>query len=164
MADERYDRTTQDVGNIVALEHVNVKIPDQQQATLFYVTGLGLTRDPYLMTGLENMWVNAGRNQIHLLHNAKAQVVRGHIGLVLPERASLLKRLASVKERLAGTHFAFTEHEGYVEAICPWGNRIRCYEPDLQRFGRIVLGIPYVEFNVPLGNADGIARFYKQAI
>ena len=38
-----YDRRTQDVGNIVALEHVNVKIPDQQQATLFYVSGLGLT-------------------------------------------------------------------------------------------------------------------------
>ena len=33
MADDRYDRTTQDVGNIVALEHVNVKIPDQQLAT-----------------------------------------------------------------------------------------------------------------------------------
>jgi hypothetical protein len=42
----------------VALEHVNVWIPDQQIATLFYVTGLGLTRDPYLMPGLENMWIN----------------------------------------------------------------------------------------------------------
>jgi hypothetical protein len=51
MADETYDRTTQDVGNIVALEHVNVTIPDQQLATLFYVVGLGLTRDPYLMPG-----------------------------------------------------------------------------------------------------------------
>ena len=66
MADNRYDRTTQDVGNIVALEHVNVKIPDQQLATLFYVVGLGLTRDPYLMIGLENMWVNVGQQQFHL--------------------------------------------------------------------------------------------------
>ena len=66
VAGDTYDRTTQDVGNIVALEHVNVKVPDQQIATLFYVVGLGLTRDPYLMTGLENMWINMGQQQFHL--------------------------------------------------------------------------------------------------
>ena len=38
--------TEEDVGNIVLLEHVNVQIPDQALATLFYVMGLGLTRDP----------------------------------------------------------------------------------------------------------------------
>ena len=36
MADEKFDRTTQDVGNIVALEHVNVRIPSQALATAFY--------------------------------------------------------------------------------------------------------------------------------
>jgi hypothetical protein len=41
MADQKHDRTTQDVGNIVALEHVNVKVPDQLLATLFYVVGPG---------------------------------------------------------------------------------------------------------------------------
>src|SRR4030095_14694952 len=84
MAEDRYDRTTQDVGNIVALEHVNVKIPDQQLATLFYVVGLGLTRDPYLMTGLENMWINIGQQQFHLPTGAP-QVVRGDVGLVIAD-------------------------------------------------------------------------------
>jgi hypothetical protein len=56
--EQKYDRSAEDLGNIVALEHVNVTVPDQQLATLFYVTGLGLTRDPYLMTGTKNMWVN----------------------------------------------------------------------------------------------------------
>ena len=65
-----------DLGNIVALEHVNVAVPDQQLATLFYVTGLGLTRDPYLMTGTKNMWVNVGRSQFHL-PGGKPQVVEG---------------------------------------------------------------------------------------
>jgi len=55
MTGESHDRSSQDVGNIVALEHVNVRVPDQQLATLFYVVGLGLTRDPYLMPGLDNM-------------------------------------------------------------------------------------------------------------
>jgi len=42
----QYDRAAQTVGNIVHLEHFNVVIPDQRLATLFYVVGLGGTRDP----------------------------------------------------------------------------------------------------------------------
>ena len=37
-----FDRTTQDVGNMLALEHVNVTVPDQEVAALFYV-GAGET-------------------------------------------------------------------------------------------------------------------------
>ena len=33
----------EDVGNIVSLEHVNVRIDDQSLATLFYIVGLGLS-------------------------------------------------------------------------------------------------------------------------
>ena len=157
-----YDRSAEDRGNVVGLEHVNVTVPDQQLATLFYNTGLGLTRDPYIMTGLGNMWMNVGRSQFHLPTTQKPQVLRGHTGLVLPDRAALLKRLATVKEQLAHTKFKFTEHEAYVEATCPWGNRIRCHAPDEQRFGRIQLGMPYVEFEVPAGVASGITDFYRQ--
>lgn len=160
----KLDRAAEDLGNVVALEHVNVTVPDQQLATLFYITGLGLTRDPYIMTGLENMWMNVGRSQFHLPTQSKAQVVRGHTGLVLPDRAALLRRLAGVKAPLAQTQFGFTEHAAYVEAICPWGNRIRCHAPDEQRFGRIQLGMPYVEFDVPPGAAPGIAEFYRQVL
>ena len=63
---ETYDRTRGDTGNIVALEHVNVTIPDQRPATAFYIAGMGFTRDPYVQVGLDNMWVNIGRNQLHL--------------------------------------------------------------------------------------------------
>jgi hypothetical protein len=154
-----YDRTAEDLGNIVHLEHVNVTIPDQQCATLFYVTGLGLTRDPYLMTGTTNMWVNVGRSQFHL-PRGNPQVLRGHIGLVLPEREALVQRLATVRQHLIGTRFTFSEHSLYVEATCPWGNRIRCYEPQ-ERFGRVQLGMPYVEFEVNAGMADRIAHFYR---
>ncbi len=41
-----YDRSAEDIGNIVALEHVNLGVADQRTATLFYMSGLGLTRDP----------------------------------------------------------------------------------------------------------------------
>jgi len=160
---QRYDRTVEDLGNIVALEHVNVQIPDQVTSTLFYVAGLGLTRDPYIMTSVENMWINVGRSQFHL-PTGEPQVLRGHVGIVMPDRAALLGRLAKVEKRLDGTHFGFREFNDYVEVVSPWGNRLRCYEPDAPRFGRITLGMPYVEFEVPRGTADGIVRFYRQIL
>src|SRR5256886_9717564 len=156
-----FDRAAEDLGNAIHLEHVNVQVPDQRPATLFYVAGLGLTRDPYIMVSDTNMWVNVGRSQFHL-PSGEAQVLRGHTGLVISGRDALLARLASVAKKLEGTKFAFREHNDYVEATCPWGNRVRCYEPDAARFGRITLGIPYVEFEVPVGTAQGICAFYPE--
>jgi hypothetical protein len=158
---QKFDRAAEDLGNSIHLEHVNVRVPDQHLATLFYVTGLGLTRDPYLMTSDDNMWVNVGRSQFHL-PSGKAQVLRGHIGLVISGRRALLDRLASIAHKLRGTAFAFREHDDHVEATCPWGNRLRCFEPDAARFGRITLGIPYVEFEVPAGTANAICEFYPK--
>jgi hypothetical protein len=160
--ESKFDRAAEDLGNVVALEHVNVTVPDQQVATVFYVTGLGLTRDPFLMTGTQNMWINVGRCQFHLPGN-KAQVLRGHVGVVMPDREALVRRLTKVRKYLGDTRFALEEHENFVDTTCPWGNRVRCYEPS-QRFGPITLGIPYVEFDVPTGSADGIVRFYREII
>ena len=47
-----FDRTTQDVGNIVEFGHVNTRVPDQRLATLFYVTGLGLTSARWQVLGM----------------------------------------------------------------------------------------------------------------
>jgi catechol 2,3-dioxygenase-like lactoylglutathione lyase family enzyme len=154
------DRARHDVGDIVALEHVNVRVPDQQLATVFYVTALGLTRDPYLMVGTDNMWINAGRQQFHL-PTARPQVLRGVIGLVVPDLAALATRLGRVKDRLAGTAFSFSVDDTHVLVTCPWGNRIRCHAPG-REFAETVLGMPYVEFPVAPGHAAVIARFYER--
>jgi hypothetical protein len=156
-----FDRAAEDLGNSIHLEHVNVRIPDQRLATLFYAAGLGLTRDPVMMVGDRNMWINVGRSQFHL-PTGDPQVLRGTTGLVISGRAALVDRLGAVRERLKGTRFGFAEQNDYVEATCPWGNRVRCYEPDADRFGRITLGIPYVEFDVPLGTAPAICAFYPE--
>ena len=163
MQQKTFDRAAEDLGNSVHLEHVNVTIPDQRIAALFYGAGLGLTRDPFMMVADTNMWMNVGRSQFHL-PRGEPQVLRGHTGLVVPGRQTLLNRLTNMRKRLDGTKFDFSEHNDYVEAMCPWGNRYRCYEPDPARFGRIQLGIPYVEFDVPVGTAKGIANFYRQMI
>jgi hypothetical protein len=158
-----FDRAAEDLGNSIHLEHVNVQIPDQRLAMLFYVSGLGLTRDPYLMVHDSNMWINVGRSQFHL-PTGTTQVLRGHTGIVNPGREALLHRLASVRGKLSGTRFNFSEANDHVEAMCPWGNRYRIYEPDAQRFGRITLGFPYVEFDVPADSAPGIAAFYRAMV
>ncbi len=157
-----YDRTTEDVGNIVKLEHVNVTLPDQRLGTLFYVSGLGLTRDPYMMVELDNMWINIGRNQMHL-PTGEPQCLRGTIGLVLPDLAQLKERLERVQPALAGTEFRFADRGAFMDITCPWGNRFRCHTPAAE-FGDIDLGMPYVEFDVPASSAQRIARFYCEII
>ena len=157
-----YDRARQDLRNIVLLEHVNVTVPDQRPATIFYLSGLGLTRDPYLMAGIENMWVNVGRSQFHLPARGP-QVLRGHVGIVLPDLGALEERLAKVAPLLAETRFAWEARDGVVEATCPWGNRYRCHAPSPE-FGDTDLAIAYVAFDVPAGTARGIARFYREIL
>ena len=157
-----YDRSLEDCGNVIALEHVNLRVPDQRLATLFYVSGLGLTRDPYLVTGVTNMWINCGRTQFHL-PTGDPQRLRGRVELVMPDRDGLLRRLEGVREPLAATAFAFEAADGHVDATCPWGNRLRCHEP-AERFGRTALGIARVVLDVPPGAAGGIARFYREVL
>jgi len=158
---QTYDRRRQDVGNILALEHVNVWVPDQRTATAFYVTGLGLTRDPYVMVGTENMWINVGAQQFHLPTN-KPQVLRGVVGLVLQHFDALPAQLESVRDELAGTQFAWSVEDKHVAVTSPWGNRLRCYAPG--PWGDLTLGMVYVEFPVAAGAADGIARFYRSVM
>lgn len=157
-----YDRSADDVGNIIALEHVNLAIPDQRLALLFYVAGLGFTRDPYMMVDDDNMWINLGSQQFHLPTSGQ-HVLRGHIGLIVPDLNALRARLNAVRPKLASTHFNFSEQNGYLAVNCPWGNRLHCFAPS-PRFGDMTLGMPYVEFDVPPGAATGIARFYEQAL
>ncbi len=159
-----FDRTVEDLGNIVELGHVNVTVPDQAIATAYYIMGLGLTRDPYLMAGLENMWVNVGKGQFHLPTRG-TQVVRGTTALVLPDLEALLQRLTYAKRFLEGTQFSFREAGDVVETTCPWGNRIRVHAPDPAKFGPMRVGMPYVEFDIPVGtDLAAIARFYKEIL
>jgi hypothetical protein len=162
MTGRTYDRRTQDLGNIVVLEHCNVRVPDQTLATLFYVVGLGGTRDPYLMVGLQNMWINLGQQQFHL-PTGKDQAFPGYIGIVLQDFDALPARLAEVKPQLAGTAYDFAVEDKHIVATCPWGNRMRLHAPGPE-FGDMTLGIPYVEFPVPVGHAEGIARFYDKVM
>ena len=160
--EKKYDRATQDVGNIIGMEHVNVTVPDQSIASTFYISGLGFTRDPYMMVGPGNMWVNVGQQQFHLPAN-DPQVFRGHIGVVVPDLEMLQTRLGRVQKRLANTAFRWSAKRGHVAVTCPWGNQLRCYAPSL-RFGNMTLGLPYIEMPVGPRTARGICQFYQEVM
>lgn len=156
-----FDRAAEDVGNVLSLEHVNLTVPDQGLAALFYVTGLGFTRDPYIDFGTRNMWINVGAQQFHL-PLGDAQVFRGHIAVVVPDLDDLQRRLERLARPLAGTRFEVVRGDDHVRVTCPWGNDIRAFGPD--RFAPMALGIPRLEVHAASGTAAGIARFYRDVM
>ena len=157
-----YDRAAQDVGNIHALEHVNLTVPDHNMAWQFYVSTLGLTRDPYMDLGPKVMWINVGDQQFHLPAGT-AQSLRGHIGLVVPDLEALQARLAMAERRLKDVAFSWQLAADHVAVTGPWGNHFRCFSPG-SRFGDMRLGMPYVALDVAPGTAAGIAHFYRQCL
>ena len=158
---QSFDRSAEDTGNIVLFEHVNLTVPDQELAALFYVSGLGFTRDPYIDFGTRNMWVNAGEQQFHL-PKAGAQIFRGHISIVVPDLDGLAQRLEALAKPLAGSAFGFKRHPDHLAVRCPWGNDIRAHAPG--HFPLMDLGITNIDMQVPVGAAPGIARFYERVI
>ena len=156
------DYTEEDVGNIVSLEHVNLQVPDQAMATLFYIVGLGLTRDPYLNVGLGNMWANIGEQQFHL-PTRSAQRISGNIDLVLPDLKALGERLSSVEPALKATQFSWSSNQDHLAVTCPWGNRFRCFESG-PAFGDMAQGLAAVDFTAREGTAEAIAAFYQNVL
>ncbi len=156
-----FDRSIEDVGNVLNLEHFNFTVPDQELAALFYVSGLGFTRDPYMDFATFNMWVNVGEQQFHLPKN-EAQVFRGKISLVIPNHEDLKRRLNFVTRFMEGTKFSWNEEENCIRVSCPWGNEFEVIEPTGN--ADMHLGILTAEMLVPMGTADGICRFYREIL
>ena len=163
MPQPQFDRAAQDIGNIVGIGHVNVCIDDQHLATHFYITGLGYTRDPYSQHR-RRQYVGQCRHEPVSPADGQARRAARRHRLVMPDREALLNRLKRVKKPLEGTKFEFRESNDGVETVCPWGNRITVHTPDVERFGRIQLGMPYVRFDVRPGTAERIARFYREVM
>lgn len=152
--------TSHEIGSIVFFEHVNLRVPDHRAATLFFVEGLGLTRDPYRMVGVSNMWVNVGRQQFHLPIGPPTRMP-GEVGVVVPDLLAVQRGLAGVARELGGTAFTMAESGGTLLVATPWGHRLRIHGPEGFLFP---LGIPYVEFWVPPGTAGAIGAFYEEVL
>lgn len=151
-----------EVGTIVHFEHVNLRIPEQAPAALFFFKGLGFTRDPTRMVHVDNMWCNIGLQQIHM-PTGEPTPFAGEIGVVVPELDAVRREMAEIAPRLEGTGFAWREEEGTIACTDPWGHPFRVH-PFGMLPGRYPQAIAYVLFHVPEGTAGGIAAFYRTVL
>lgn len=150
------------IGNVCHFEHVNLRVPDHRLATLFFIEGLGFTRDPTRMVGVRNMWVNVGQQQFHL-PLGEARPFAGEVGLTVPDLASARRNLKRVAAQFTGSPFEVRAEGGTLRVCSPWGHRFRLHPAGVLS-GRLPQAIPYVRFWVPVGSAAGIARFYAEIV
>ena len=159
-----FDRSAQDIGNIVFLEHVNVKVPDQTIATAFYIAGLGLTRDPYLMVGLENMWINIGQQQFHLPTGAPQVFPGPHRPRGARPRRAARRGWRRSRSGSPAPQFACSDG-GQARPRRPARGAISsAATPPRPEFGDLTLGMAEVAVPVRPGAAAGIARFYEKVM
>jgi len=151
-----------EVGTFVHFEHVNYRVPEHRLAHLYFCAGLGFTRDPTRMVGIDNMWVNAGRNQFHL-PIGPATPFRGEVGVIVPDVDEVERRFAADKPRYEGSLFSCTREGGTLRTTTPWGHPVRVHPAGMLQ-NRFPQGIGYVEFWVAPGTAPGIASFYRDLI
>ena len=165
MQQKKYDRAAEDIGNIVGIGHVNVCITDQHHGTDYYVTGLGYTRDPFLNTASRNMWINVGMSQFHLPMGTP-DVLRGVVGLVSPDRAALLDRLARVRKTSSSTAPSSSSARATIASrrSARGATASTSTRRTLSASAASMLGMPYIRFDVRPGTAEGIARFYREIL
>jgi hypothetical protein len=150
-----------ETGALLHFEHVNLRVPDHRAATLFFVEGLGLTRDPYRMVGVRNMWVNVGRQQFHL-PIGEPTPLPGEIGVVVPSVEAVEQRLDEVGRELKDSQFSCARVGQGLAVTTPWGHRLRVLPPSGP--SGLPHGLPYVEFWVAPGHAAGIGAFYRDVL
>lgn len=164
MSDRRPPPANPEVGGILHLEHVNFETPDHDMAVVFFMNGLGLTRDPYQRTDETNMGVNVGLQQFHLPRRGeRTPPFAGVVGLVVPDLAGVSERLSILEARgkFAGTPFRCERKGDTADITTPFGYRLRLHQAGSIAFLR-PLGLAYVEVPVPPGRAAGIAGFYRR--
>jgi hypothetical protein len=151
-----------EVGSIVHWEHVNLRVTDHRLATLYFIEGLGLTRDPLRNVSTRNMWVNVGTQQFHLPIGDPSPLP-GEVGLVVPDLEAVERQLEEVTPALKETAFVVERTERGLRTRSPWGHQIHVQAQSAET-GRLPQALTYVEFWVPPGTAGTIGAFYQDVL
>jgi len=154
---------TQDIGNIIHLEHINLNVPDVLLAHRFYIDVLGLTFDSSRDSNVGTTWINAGRTQFHLVAEERAQVIIGTIGVAIPSLENVIQRCMkwTKRRKFTGTRFQYQVIENDITKVTPWrkcalrsqrkiqitgpwGNHFELFEAH----NLTMVGIVFVQFDV----------------
>ncbi|KIZ03954.1 hypothetical protein MNEG_4002 [Monoraphidium neglectum] len=162
-----------DVGNVIALEHINIEVPDLEAARLFYSEGLGFTIDPDTTgaersgaRGLGVVWYNLNRQQLHICRGPEPQRLPagGAIGLVVHSVERVAAQLEVVQSLLGEVTVAHLG-PGVLEVRDPWGSAYIVREAgDATPAALQAGGISEVLLPCHLGAAVAIGRFYERVL
>ena len=162
--DQHYDRAAEDLGNIVSLEHVNTRIPDQTCVDAVPRHRAGVHPRP-LSHDQHRQYVDQYRAAANsICRPARRRCCAAASDWWCPISPRWLRRLAKVKPDLEGTQFDFREgNDILVDVISPVGQPHPLPPAAAPlRPGQSWPGLR--QFDVPPGSADGIARFYREVI
>ncbi|KAF5828035.1 hypothetical protein DUNSADRAFT_18345 [Dunaliella salina] len=158
---------SEDIGNVVAFEHVNLEVPDLEIARLFFCEGLGLTLDPSRIGaqrgGMNVLWMNVGKQQFHICKGPVAQKLPtpgSAIGLILPDLPAVAAQLEQLRQLIGNVRVTHITPET-LEVIDPHG---QCYMVHAHsQFPNFAAdrGIAYLRLPCFVGTAAEIARFYN---
>ena len=98
---EHLSKTFPEVGGILHLDHINFQVSDHDLATIFFIGGLGLTRDPFRRADETNMGVNVGLQQFHLPRRGATPPFPGLVGLIVPDLDIIRLRLTRLNKKQA---------------------------------------------------------------
>jgi hypothetical protein len=155
-----------EVGGIAHLEHINFEVADHDMVSLFFMAGLGFTRDPYTRSDEKNMAANVGMQQFHLPRMGRpTPPMHGVVGLITPELDAVKDRCDGLEKEgvFKGTPYAYEVKSDCHEIISPFGVKMRLHPTGGMPYPK-VLGMPYVDLPVEPGKADGILKFYKKVM
>ncbi|MDA0656426.1 MAG: hypothetical protein O2912_08480 [Proteobacteria bacterium] len=155
-----------EIGGIAHLEHVNFEVADHDMVSIFFMAGLGFTRDPYTRTDEKNMAANVGQQQFHLPRLGRpTPPMHGVIGLITPELDAVKERCDVLEKEgvFKDTPYAYEVKNDCHEVMSPFGVKMRLHATGSMPFPR-VLGLPYVDIPVPPGSAAGILKFYERVM
>ena len=155
-----------EVGGIAHLEHINFEVADHDMVSIFFMAGLGFTRDPYTRSDEKNMAVNVGMQQYHLPRMGRpTPPMHGVVGLITPELNAVKERCDGLEKEgvFKGTPYAYEVKNDCHEVMSPFGVKMRLHPTGSLPFPK-VLGMPYVDLPVEPGKADGILKFYTQVM
>ena len=159
-----------EIGAMIMMDHVNFQTPNHDMATLFFIGGLGLTRDPYRRADLQNMGINVGLQQFHLPRRERVAgegtpPFQGLIGIVHPDIDGARERLATLEEMgaLANSPYQWETVPDGALITSPFGYQLQLHTPGSLDFEK-VLGIAYVEVYVPTGSSPRIGAFYEKIV
>jgi hypothetical protein len=156
-----------EIGGILGLEHFNFEGASHDLATIFFMNGLGFTRDPYRRTDETNMGVNIGMQQFHLPQRGNpTPPFFGEIGLVVPDLPVIKARLdrLAANGQFEGTPYELNViDESTLHVMSPFGVGLKLHAAGSLDFLR-PLGIAYIDIPIKPGKAAALETFYRELV